>query len=856
MGGVLQRQKSEDFSQRTTRQKVVPSASDTEQFFHFTSSETTSRNMSVVGIDLGNQSSYIATARAGGIEMILNDYSMRDTPTYVAFTSKSRSIGVAARNNLIANLNSTIFNLKRLLGRDFQDPFVQRELKYLPFTLQEAPDGGIGIKVSYLGKDQWFNPEQVCAMFLGKLKEISEADLKVTVTDCVISVPIYYTDVERRALLAAAQIAGLNVLKLMNDTTAVALSYGLYATDLPDADQPPRTVVFLDVGYATTQLVAASFNRGKLKVLATAVDPHLGGRDLDYALVEHFAKEFKDKYKIDVLGSKRATIRLRDECEKLKKLMSSIANEIPLNIECFMNDKDVSGRLKREDFENLVPDYFQRTEQKIRELLDALKDVKVDRVEVIGGGIRIPAIKALVKKVFAMEPATSLNSDEAVARGCAIQCAILSPTLKVKEFSVTDVCPYGIELRWPQTGSSPAGALEVFPRNHASPFSKIVTLNRSEPFTLEASYAANQNIPINALWIGTFKINDVKPSLGETSAKVRIKSRVGLNGLFSLTNAYREEIVMVEEDAAAVQIQPMEVDEQTPKTDGPVGVERSDSTTMDVDQPTSGGTASSPEKAKTKRQAKQIELKIDSEFPEYPQQKVQEFIEQENEMRSQDRAEKEKADSRNALEEYIYEIRGKIGGDYSDYVTETDREKLSALLTQAEDWLYSDGEDQAKSVYSEKLKNLQAHGQPIAFRYRDAQERPALFQEMAHYMQMTRKAADAYRAGEEKYSHLESKDVEQMMKTLDEKQRWLDEKMNSQAKKSQHEDPVVSVADLKKEKTALEKTVNAVLNKPKPKPTPKKAEPPKQETKTKQDGDVNQNNGENANEDVSMDNQD
>ena len=186
-------------------------------------------------------------------------------------------------------------------------------------------------------------------------------------------------------------------------------------------------------------------------------DADLGGRNLDYALVQHFAKEFEGKYKIDVLSNKRATLRLRDECEKLKKMMSSIANEIPLNIECFMNDKDVSGKMKREDFEVLIADYLRRTEAKMVELRDSLKGAPVHRVEIVGAGVRVPAIKALIKKVFGLDPTTSLNQDEAVARGCAIQCAILSPTLKVKDFAIGDVCPYGVELRWPADRTSQAG---------------------------------------------------------------------------------------------------------------------------------------------------------------------------------------------------------------------------------------------------------------------------------------------------------------------------------------------------------------------------------------------------------------
>ncbi|XP_055339853.1 heat shock 70 kDa protein 4-like isoform X2 [Paramacrobiotus metropolitanus] len=758
--------------------------------------------MSVIGIDFGNQNCFVATARAGGIELILNDYSMRDTPAYVSFHERNRSMGVSARSNLAGNLMNTVFNFKRLLGRKFRDPMVQEELKYIPYSVIETADGGIGVKVSYMEKDSVFTPEQVVGMFLGKLKAISEADLKVPVSDCVISVPVYFTDIERRALLTAAQIGGLNVLRLMNEPTAVALCYGLYAQELPDANQPARNVVFIDVGYATTQMSAVGFNKGKLKVLGAVVDPTLGGRNFDYTLVNHFADAFKKQYKIDVYTNKRALMRLRDECEKLKKMMSSIGNEIPLNIECFMNDKDVHGKMKRDDFEALIADELVRLEEKMRELVDVCKLDGVDRVEIVGGSVRIPAIKALIKKVFGVEPSTSLNQDEAVSRGCAIQCAILSPTLKVKEFAVADVISYGIEVRYgDKTG---ARQTEVFPKNHEFPFTKVVTFSRNEPFSLDAHYSGNQSIPHSDSWIGKFQIHDVVPTPGEATTKVRVKTRVGLNGMFAVTGAYREEIVLVEDSAPAVQVQPMDTD-QAPNE----GAENQ--TKMDVDE-------KKEDVKKTKKQSKQIELRVEAVYPEYPPKKVQEFVETEMEMRSQDKAEKEKADARNALEEYIYEYREKISesGPYYEFVTEKDRERFGNMLRSSEDWLYSEGEDQPKSAYAAKLNELKDFGAPVANRYKESQDRDTIFEDWLRYLQLTRKAVDSYNTGDEKFSHIDNADIQKVAKAVEDKQRWIEEKMAAQKRLARHVDPAVTVAQIKKEREGMESLVNPILNKPKP----------------------------------------
>lgn len=219
---------------------------------------------------------------------------------------------------------------------------------------------------------------------------------------------------------------------------------------------------------------------------------------------------------------------------------------------------------------------------------------------------------------------------------------------------------------------------------------------------------------------------------------------------------------------------------------------------------------------KTKKQSKQIELRIEAEYPEISQKKLIEFIEQEHEMQSTDRAEKEKSHARNALEEYIYDFRDKIHGDYSEYIAEADREKFSGMLTKTEDWLYSEGEDQPKSSYSAKLEELKLHGHPLVNRYREHQEREPLINDMYKYMQLSRKAVDSYLAGDEKLSHLEKADIDKVTKTLMEKQQWLDDKMNSQRKLPLHADPALTVSQIRSEKDHMEQTINSILNRPKP----------------------------------------
>ncbi len=257
-----------------------------------------------------------------------------------------------------------------MLARKFNDPQLQHETTYQPLRVtQSLNDSRILYEVDYLNEQRTFTPEQIMGTFLTKLKTIAESNLNNKVVDVVLSVPSYMTDAERRAMIDAAQVAGLNCLKLMNETTSVALCYGLYHSELPDVTEKPKHVVFVDMGYTHMQASVVAFNKGKLRMLASTFDTSLGGRDFDKVLMDYFIDEFKVKYKLDVHTNVRAKLRLRAECEKLKKQMSSIASALPLNIECFMNDIDVSSKMNREHFEQLSAPLLARVKLVLENLL-------------------------------------------------------------------------------------------------------------------------------------------------------------------------------------------------------------------------------------------------------------------------------------------------------------------------------------------------------------------------------------------------------------------------------------------------------------------------------------------------------
>uniref|UniRef100_A0A8C9VTI7 Heat shock protein 4b n=1 Tax=Scleropages formosus TaxID=113540 RepID=A0A8C9VTI7_SCLFO len=749
--------------------------------------------MSVVGFDVGFQSCYVAVARAGGIETIANEYSDRCTPGCVSFGSRNRSIGAAAKSQVVTNCKNTVQGFKRFHGRAYTDPYVQSMKSRLVYDLAQMLTGTTGIKV-----------------------------------------PSFYTDAERRSVVDAAQIAGLNCLRLMNETTAVALAYGIYKQDLPAPEEKPRTVVFVDLGHSAYQVSACAFNKGKLKVLATAFDPHLGGKDFDEVLVNHFCDEFSKKYKLDVKSKPRALVRLYQECEKLKKLMSANSSDLPLNIECFMNDIDVSGKLNRGQFEEMCSEILSRVEAPLRSIMDQAKLKKEDiyAVEIVGGASRIPAVKERVSKFFGKELSTTLNADEAVARGCALQCAILSPAFKVREFSITDVVPYPISLKWNSAAEEGLSDCEVFPKNHAAPFSKVLTFYRKEPFSLEAYYSCPKELPYPDPTIGQFMIQKVVPQASGESSKVKVKVRVNIHGIFSVSSAS-----LVEVQKSAEGEEPMETeqgvkeeevcDSQFNKRIRPLFIMADGKQEKKTDQP--------PQAKKPKVKTKTVDLPIENSLQwQLANDMLNLFVENEGKMIMQDKLEKERNDAKNFVEEYVYEMRDKLHGVFEKFVSE-EVNTFSLKLEDTENWLYEDGEDQQKQVYIDKLAELKKLGLPIQERYTESVERPKAFEELGKQIQQYMKAVEAFKMKEEQYDHLDEEEVSKVDKMVNEAMIWMNNKINQQNKQSLTLDPVIKYSEIQSKTKELISACNPIVTKPKP-----KVELPKDEKTAEQDGPVNE----------------
>ncbi|KAM3407734.1 hypothetical protein ACQJBY_001231 [Aegilops geniculata] len=789
--------------------------------------------MSVVGFDLGNESCIVGVARQRGIDVVLNEESKRETPAIVCFGDKQRFIGTAGAANSTMNPKNSISQIKRLLGRKFADPELQRDLQSFPFRVSEGPDGFPLVHARYLGEEHAFTPTQLLAMVLSNLKAIAEDNLKSAVVDCCIGIPVYFTDLQRRSVLDAATIAGLRPLRLFHETTATALAYGIYKTDLPENDQ--LNVAFVDVGHASMQVSIVGYKKGQLKMLSHAYDRSLGGRDFDEALFKHFAAKFKEEYKIDVYQNARACIRLRVACEKLKKMLSANP-EAPMNIECLMDEKDVRGFIKRDEFEQISAPVLERVKGPLEKALAeaGLTTESVHFVEVVGSGSRVPAIIRIITEFFGKEPRRTMNASECVARGCALQCAILSPTFKVREFQVNEGFPFSIALSWkPDSQNNEPQQTVVFPKGNPIPSVKALTFYRSNTFAVDVLNVETEDSQVTQK-ISTYTIGPFQSNKGE-KAKLKVKVRLNIHGIVSLESATMLEEEEVEVPVSATSEVPKDANKmETDATD--VNMQEPKGTTDTAEGATGDGAQDSEEKstpmdtdAKTepsKKKVKKTNVPVaELVYGAIGSAELEKAVEKEYEMALQDRVMEETKEKKNSVEAYVYDMRNKLYEKYSDYVTSEDKETLTAKLQEVEDWLYEDGEDETKGVYVAKLEELKKVGGPIEVRYREWEERGPAIEQLAYCIRSFREAA---LSSDPKFEHIDISEKQKVVNECSGAETWLHEKKQQQDALPKHADPALLVSDIKKKAEALDRFCKSIMTKPKPAPKPQT--PPPAET--------------------------
>jgi len=397
-----------------------------------------------VGIDLGTTYSCVGVWQNDRVEIIANDQGNRTTPSYVAFNDSERLLGDAAKNQVAMNPHNTVFDAKRLIGRRFQDAEVQSDMKHWPFKVVDAETKPI-IQVEYRGETKQFTPEEISSMVLLKMRETAEAFLGCDVTKAVVTVPAYFNDSQRQATKDAGTIAGMDVLRIINEPTAAAIAYGLDKKTVGE-----KNVLIFDLGGGTFDVSLLTIEEGIFEVKATAGDTHLGGEDFDNRLVNHFTQEFKRKHKKDMTTNARAMRRLRTASERAKRSLSS-STQTAIEIDSLFEGIDFYTSLTRARFEELCQDLFRNTMEPVERVL---RDSKIDKstvneIVLVGGSTRIPKIQKLVSDFFnGKEPNKSINPDEAVAYGAAVQAAILTgdTSEKTQDLLLLDVAPLSLGI--------------------------------------------------------------------------------------------------------------------------------------------------------------------------------------------------------------------------------------------------------------------------------------------------------------------------------------------------------------------------------------------------------------------------